>query len=101
MFAPLQSESGQKLAKQYGLQTNNNDSFIFIDKGKAFIFSAAGLKVCRYLPWYWQWTQLFWIVPKFIRDGVYRYIARNRYKWFGRKDQCVIPTPELRTRFLP
>jgi predicted DCC family thiol-disulfide oxidoreductase YuxK len=99
-FAALQSKAGQQLAEQYHLPKNDFDSFILIDKEKAYNRSSAGLKVFTKLPRHWKWTQLFWIVPKFMRDGVYDFIARNRYKWFGKKDQCMLPTPEIRNRFL-
>jgi len=99
-FAALQSDAGQRLLKQYQLPQSNFDSFILIDKGKLYKSSTAGLKLYNYLPWYWKWTQLFWIIPRFIRDAAYNIIARNRYKWFGKKDQCMIPTQEVRSRFL-
>ena len=99
-FAALQSEAGQQLLKQYHLPTENFDSFILIDKGKVYKSSTAGLKLYNQLPWYWKWTQLFWIFPPFIRDAVYNFIARNRYKWFGKKEQCMIPTADVRSRFL-
>ena len=99
-FAALQSESGQKLLKQYNLPQDKFESVILIDKGKVFTSSTAGLKMYAKLPWYWQWMQVFWIVPKSIRDAVYNYIAQNRYKWFGKKDQCMIPAPGVRSRFI-
>ncbi len=99
-FAALQSEAGQKLLDQYGQQKNNFDSFILIDKGKVYKSSTAGLILYNKLPWYWKWTQVFWIFPKFIRDGVYNIIAKNRYKWFGKRDECMLPAPEVRERFL-
>jgi predicted DCC family thiol-disulfide oxidoreductase YuxK len=52
------------------------------------------------LPWYWKELQIFWIIPAFIRNAVYDFIAHNRYKWFGKKEVCMIPTPEMRSRFL-
>ncbi len=99
-FAALQSKAGQDLLKQYNLPLNNFNSFLLIDKGKVYQKSTAALKLYNQLPWYWKWTQLFWIVPKFLRDVVYNTIAKNRYKWFGKKDQCMIPTPAIRSRFL-
>ena len=99
-FAALQSKAGQQLLEKYNLPQKKFDSFILIDKGKAYYRSTAGFKIYGKLPWYWKWTQIFWIVPKFIRDGVYDFIARNRYKWFGRKEECMIPTPDVRNRFL-
>jgi predicted DCC family thiol-disulfide oxidoreductase YuxK len=99
-FAALQSEAGQKLLELYNLPTNNFDSFILIDNGKVYQSSTAGLKLYNKLPWYWKWTQAFWIVPKFIRDAVYNIIAKNRYKWFGKKETCMIPSPQVKERFL-
>ena len=100
-FAALQSEAGQKLLEQYDLPKASFNSFILIDKGKAYQSSTAGLRLYNKLPWYWKWTQVFWIVPKFLRDGAYNIIAKNRYKWFGKKEECMVPTGELRSRFLP
>lgn len=99
-FAALQSEAGQYLLQQFKLPTEGFESFILIENGKVFQKSAAGLKVYGKLPWYWGWTQLAWIAPKVIRDAVYDWIARNRYKWFGKKEACMIPTPQVRSRFL-
>lgn len=99
-FAALQLPAGQALLKKYELPTHSFDSFILIDKGKAYKSSTAGLKLYGMLPWYWKWTQVFWIVPRFLRDAVYNTIARNRYKWFGRQEQCMVPTPQLKSRFL-
>ena len=99
-FAALQSNAGQELADKYQLPKENFNSFILIDKDKAYNRSTAGFKVYGKLPWYWKWTQIFWIVPRFITDAVYDLIARNRYKWFGKKEECMIPTPEIRSRFL-
>ena len=99
-FAALQSQTAQKLLAQYKKQKKGFESFILMQDGKAYEKSSAALKVLKKLPWYWKWAQVFWIVPKFIRDGVYDVIARNRYKWFGKKEECMIPTSEVRNRFL-
>ena len=98
-FSPLQSEFGQVMLKFEQLPPVPN-SFILIIGDKWYDKSSAALKTFDLLPWYWKWTQVFWLVPKFIRDGIYEYISRNRYKWFGKKDQCMIPTPEVKKRFL-
>ena len=100
LFAALQSEAGKKLLEQYKIDWKASDSFVVIENGKAHQKSTAALKLYNRLPWYWKWAQVFWIVPKFIRDGVYDVIARNRYKWFGKKEECMIPTSEVRNRFL-
>lgn len=99
-FAPLQSENGQKFLQQYNLPVSDMESFVFIERGNAYQRSTAGLKVCRHLSGLWPLCYGLIIVPKFIRDGIYNRIARNRYKWFGKKDSCMIPTPEVRARFL-
>jgi predicted DCC family thiol-disulfide oxidoreductase YuxK len=99
-FAPLQSASGQKLLAQYNLSREEFASFILIEKGQAYQKSTAALKVMNHLPWYWKEVQLFRIIPVFLRDAIYDFIARNRYKWFGKKEACMIPTPEMRSRFL-
>jgi predicted DCC family thiol-disulfide oxidoreductase YuxK len=99
-FAPLQSEAGQKLLKEYNLSTKEFDSFVLIDDGKVYKKSAASLRVMNKLPWYWKEAQILRIVPTGLRDAIYDFIARNRYKWFGKKEQCMIPTPEMRSKFL-
>ena len=99
-FAALQSEAGQNFLQQFDLPKEGFDSFVLIDKGKAYKKSTAGIRVYGKLAWYWKWTQLFWIVPAFIRNAVYDFIARNRYKWFGKKESCMIPTPEVKSRFI-
>ena len=99
-FAALQSVRGHELLKQYGLSATSLSTFIFIEGGNAYTQSTAALRVSRYLGGLWHMFYGFIIVPKFIRDGIYNWIAKNRYKWFGRMDQCMIPTPELKQRFL-
>lgn len=99
-FAPLQSSAGQEALKQFNLSTKDFDSFVLLESSKVYQKSSAFLKVMNQLPWYWKWVQVFWIVPKFLRNGVYDVIARNRYKWFGKKNECMIPKPEIRSRFL-
>jgi predicted DCC family thiol-disulfide oxidoreductase YuxK len=99
-FAALQSEAGQKMLEQFQLQKEEFDSFVLVDNGKVYQKSSAGLRVYGKLPWYWKWTQLAWVTPRFIRDAVYGFIAKNRYKWFGKKEQCMIPDNNIRSRFL-
>ena len=100
LFAPMQSEAGQKLLQQYNLPADDMQSFIFIDEGKIYKQSTAALKVCRYLRGLWPLCYGFMVVPKFIRDGIYNWIAKNRYKWFGIRQACMIPTAEVKARFL-
>jgi predicted DCC family thiol-disulfide oxidoreductase YuxK len=98
-FASLQSEAAQRMLPEYG-DLKKFDSVILLENGQLFQKSAAVLKVLNHLPWYWKWTQVFWIIPKSIRDVVYDGIANNRYRWFGKRDTCMIPTLELAARFL-
>jgi len=99
LFASLQSEYGQKLLQQFNLPVDNFNSFILFQDGMIFTKSTAVLKIFQQLK-NWGWVKMFWIVPKFIRDAVYSVIANNRYKWFGKKNECWLPTPELKERFL-
>lgn len=99
-FSALQSETGRRLQQEYGLPPETISSIILIADGKAYTQSTAALKLCKYLTALWPLLYGFIIVPTFIRDGVYRWVAKNRYQWFGRQDHCMIPTPELKNRFL-
>lgn len=111
-FAPLQSDSGRELAAKYGLEFEGIshekeerkgipiDSIILVENEKAYTHSTAALRVARNLPGIWPVLYGFIIVPKFIRDLFYKLFARYRYKLFGRKDVCMMPTPELKQRFL-
>jgi len=98
-FAPLQSEVGQSLRAEYKIDPLS-DSIILIQDGKAFTHSSAVLRVARKLGGAWSFAYILIIVPRFIRDAAYRFIAANRYHWFGKRDLCMIPTPEVRERFL-
>ena len=100
LFAPMQSLAGQELLKRYGLPLNEMRSFVLIDKGKAYQRSTASLKVCRYLRGLWPLCYGLIIVPRVIRDGIYDWVAKNRYKWFGVRDQCMVPSQEIKQRFL-
>lgn len=100
LFASLQSDAGQQLLKQFNLPSENFNSFILVQDNKVYNKSTGALKVARQIKGAWSWLYIFIIIPKFIRDAVYNWIAQNRYKWFGKKDACMLPTPELKARFL-
>ena len=100
LYATLQSNAGKRILEESKFPTDIFESFLLLDKGKLYSKSAASLRLYNYLPWYWKWTQLFWIFPKFIRDWVYDIIAKNRYKWFGKREECMVPSSELKERFL-
>jgi predicted DCC family thiol-disulfide oxidoreductase YuxK len=99
-FASLQSPTGQALLKKYDLLDKGIDSVVYIHKGKAYTKSSGALRLCRKLNALYPLLFAFIIVPPFIRNAVYDYIARNRYKWYGKKDSCMIPSPETRKRFV-
>jgi predicted DCC family thiol-disulfide oxidoreductase YuxK len=99
-FAPIQSDMGKFLMQKYGLDPVKFDSVILVDDEKAYVFSSAILHIARKLGGIYSLAYIFILVPKFIRDPLYKFIARNRYKWWGKKESCMIPTPELRNRFL-
>ena len=99
-FTTLQGETAKQLLPQYNINPTSLSSVIFINKGKAFTQSSAAIRICSYLNGGWKLFYGLIIIPKFIRDSIYNIIARNRYKWFGKKESCMIPTPELKERFL-
>jgi predicted DCC family thiol-disulfide oxidoreductase YuxK len=99
-FAALQSEAGQQLLNQHGLSSTELDSFVLIYKGKAYKKTTAALHLYPQLGLFWGLIRVLWIFPAFIRDFGYDIIAKNRYRWFGKKETCMIPSPEIRSRFL-
>jgi predicted DCC family thiol-disulfide oxidoreductase YuxK len=99
-FAALQSEAGQQLLKRYRLPENFLDTIILLENDRFFTASTAILRIARKLPFPWPLLCAFIIIPPFFRDPVYNFIAKNRYKWFGKSEQCRVPAPELRERFL-
>jgi predicted DCC family thiol-disulfide oxidoreductase YuxK len=99
-FASLQSEFGQAVLQKFNLPQNNFNSFVLLEGEKIYLRSSAALRITRYLGGFWRVFQIFWIVPPFVRDAIYDFIAKNRYKWFGKKPECMLPSPELKERFL-
>ncbi len=99
-YAPLQSDAGQRFLKKHGKSVSDFDSVILDEGDRFFTQSTAALRIARKLDGAWPLLYGFIIIPPFLRNLVYNIIARNRYKWFGRKDECRIPTPELKSLFL-
>jgi predicted DCC family thiol-disulfide oxidoreductase YuxK len=99
-FAPLQSDVGQALAERYGFDVSAVDTIVLLDADGVHERSDAGLRTVRHLgaPWSWLWP-LHWL-PRFVRDAAYGFVASHRYAWFGRSDECLLPRPEWRERFL-
>ena len=99
-FAPLQSEAAQRLVTHNELPVHGRDSVVLLEAGQIYTQSTAALRIARRLSGWWPLVSGLMVVPQPIRDGVYRWIARNRYRWFGQTPTCRVPTPELRQRFL-
>ncbi|MEQ3654379.1 MAG: thiol-disulfide oxidoreductase DCC family protein [Dokdonia sp.] len=99
-FAALQSDKGQALAQQYGIDTAKVDSIILIENGKSYTKSSAALRIAKHLKSGYRFLSMFLVIPAVIRNWVYDFIAKNRYNWYGKKDQCMIPTPALQSKFL-
>ena len=99
-YASLQSESGQELLKKYGLPTDDYNSFVLVEGERVYTQSTAALRVARNLEGAWKILYAFIIIPEFIRDAVYSLIARNRYRIFGKRESCMLPQPEWKSRFL-
>ena len=99
-FAAFQSKAGQKLLQQYNLPLKQYSSFLLIENNKAYSQSTAALKVAKNLSGLVKLAVVFNIVPAGIRNIVYNFVARNRYQWFGKKESCMVPTQDLKARFL-
>lgn len=97
-FASQQSKIGQTLLKKYHLESI--ESIILISNQEAYLYSNAALKIARELDGYWRFLTLFRFVPQIFRDLIYKRIAKYRYKFFGKKESCMIPTPQMQSRFL-
>lgn len=99
-FVAMQSEIGQETLRRNGLPADFIDSIVLVENGRVFTHSTAALRVARELRGAWPIFYAFIIVPRFLRDWVYGLVARNRYRFFGKHDVCMVPTPEVRARFL-
>lgn len=102
LFAPLQGETAKNIIDYYNINTQEIDSIILYqpDKGVSFK-STAALKIAAKLSFPVKLMAFFLVVPYFLRNWVYDFIAKSRYQWFGRKDHCMIPTKELQEKFMP
>lgn len=97
IFSPLQSAFGKSLLEKHGI---NTDSIVYIRNTKAYTKSGAALRLCLRLKGLWPLMIVFLIVPYFIRDFVYDYVAKNRITWFGNAEYCEVMTPEIKERFI-
>ncbi|TRW98479.1 thiol-disulfide oxidoreductase DCC family protein [Flavobacterium gawalongense] len=100
-FVALQSNLGQEIIKHIGIDIKNTDSIILYQPGIAYYYkSEAVLEIAKSLDGIFYFGNIFKIIPKKIRDSIYDYVARNRYKWYGKKESCMMPTAALKSKFL-
>lgn len=99
-FASLQSDAGRGLLHAHGLPADALESVVLVEDGRAWTRSDAALRIARGLSGGWRAAGVLRVVPRPLRDAVYGLVARNRYRWFGKRESCMIPTPEWRARFL-
>ena len=99
-FSSLQSTIGVELLNKFNINPYNIDSIVLVESDKAYVKSTAILKIAENLGPFYFLLSYFKILPKFFRDWIYDFVAKNRYQWFGKKDVCIIPNKELQDRFL-
>jgi predicted DCC family thiol-disulfide oxidoreductase YuxK len=101
LFTALQSEVGIKVIDHLNIDTKKMDSIILFEPGVTYeVKSTAALKIMNDFGGLWKISQLGFLLPESVRNNIYDFIAKNRYKWFGKKENCMIPTPALKTKFL-
>ncbi|HBR59628.1 MAG TPA: hypothetical protein DEA86_04080 [Deltaproteobacteria bacterium] len=100
-FASLQSLAGNRLLEEHKIDSNYIDSLVLFEEDKVSVSSTAALRILSYLDGWERHLISLTVLPRPLRDLVYRFVANNRYRWFGRREQCIIPSPELSKRFLP
>lgn len=98
-FAPLQSPLGQRLSTEYGFNAAALETVVLIEDGRVYTESDAALRIARALTWPWPMAALCRGVPRPVRDGLYGFVCRNRYRWFGKTEVCMVPSPALKARF--
>jgi predicted DCC family thiol-disulfide oxidoreductase YuxK len=100
-FAALQSDAAGRLLASAGRSSPEPpETFVLFEDGRVFTRSTAALRITRHLPFPWPLAWGFMLIPRPVRDAIYDWVARHRYRWFGRREQCMVPTPERRQRFI-
>jgi len=100
VFAPLQSEKGRELLSRVGFPAGGRPSIVLVEQGRFYVKSEAVLRILARLSGLWPILALLRVVPRGLRDTLYEWIAKNRYRWFGQRAECPVPSPEQRRRFL-
>ncbi|QJR13767.1 hypothetical protein DSM104440_00557 [Usitatibacter palustris] len=99
-FVALQSPAGARLMREFGFSPEDAKTFVLVAGGRSYVKSDAAIRVAGYLRGIWRGLAAVRILPRPVRDWAYDIVARNRYRWFGRTESCMVPTPELRARFI-
>ncbi len=99
-FAAMQTEIGRRLLGEHGINPDDPVSFLLLEGGRAYTDSSAALRILVSLGGWWRLTGALYAVPRPLRDAVYRFVARRRYRWFGKRNACFVPTAETAHRFL-
>lgn len=99
-FASLQSDYSKSKLEATNINNGELSTIVFISEDRIYIKSTAALKIAKELGGLWLLLYPLILIPKFIRDGIYNFVAGNRYKWFGKQESCMLPTPDLKSRFL-
>jgi predicted DCC family thiol-disulfide oxidoreductase YuxK len=101
LFTALQSDKGKEIINHLGIDLSKVDSIILYEPGISYdIKSTAALKIMQEFKGFWVLSRLFLMTPEYVRNFIYDFIAKKRYKWFGKRENCMIPTPELNAKFL-
>lgn len=98
-YAALQSKTGRRLLKEHDLSDSALDTFVLVERGRAYTRSSGALRLMRHLNGGWPLLAALLAIPRFVRDPAYSFVARNRYRWFGKREQCMLMRPEFRERF--
>jgi len=99
-FAALQSDTGQELLRQFGFSEKNFDTVVLVTDGRIFTRADAALEIVQRIGGLWSLLAVFKIIPRPIRNTIYDWVARNRYRWFGKTEECMLPRPEWKERFV-
>lgn len=101
LYSSLSSDFSKKIIEELKIDTSKIDSIILYEKGVSYdVKSSAALKIMNDFGGLWYFTQIGYFLPKIVRDKIYDFVAKNRYKWFGKKDRCMIPSPQVTSKFL-
>jgi predicted DCC family thiol-disulfide oxidoreductase YuxK len=100
LFAPMQSTTGSRIMRELGIDPSDTETFVVISGGEAFTRSDAAIRLTGHLRGGWNVLRIFAVLPRPVRDWAYGVVARNRYRWFGRYDQCMVPSAAIRDRFI-